>query len=246
MGMLDFCSRCVVRSGWVSGQKWGLRSGWLSGLSLGAAVFVLCACQPKPADSTNLSDSSSSTNPLITENSSTLLPSPATTSTANSKEVDANEDSKEPREFEADDPALKFIRTQIYPNGEWKDLSPEHRRYSLAYHDLNDSGEKEILLMIPTMYHCGSGGCRLWILDKDGQLLSTSSVVDFPLGISSHASNGWKDLLTWSNHSNRVLIHNGESYSHNASLADKITEEQRREMTVVEVLKDAFESELQF
>lgn len=144
------------------------------------------------------------------------------------------------------DPALRFIRTRLYAGGEWKDMEPDERRYSVAYYDLNDSGEAEILLAIPTMNHCGSGGCRFWVLDQKGELLSSTSVADFPLGVSVQKQNGWRDLLTWSNGSHRILSWDGKAYSPNASTAKMASEDERKELTEVELLGKAFEDTLRF
>lgn len=142
---------------------------------------------------------------------------------------------------EPDNAALVFIREELYPNGAWKEFGEDLRRYATVEFDLDGSGSDEIILAIPTMNHCGSGGCRIWILNSSGSMVSTSSVVDFPIGIAKTAHEGWRDLYTWSNRAHRVLRFDGNSYPPNASLADTISEANRSRLTELEVLGRAFE-----
>lgn len=138
-------------------------------------------------------------------------------------------------------PGLHFIKTGLYPEGAWEALSADQRRYSLDSFDLDQSGSLHYLLAIPTMNCCGSGGCRFWILTPSGSLVSTTSVADYPIGISRNSSNGWYDLLTWSNRKHRVLTWNGKAYTSNASVAGGISEEERKALTQDEVLLNPFQ-----
>jgi hypothetical protein len=137
-------------------------------------------------------------------------------------------------------PAKSFIRGQLYPNNEWKRLDADARKYATATHDLNSDGILETLLAIPTFYFCGSGGCNLWVLDSEGNLVSKTTVVDFPIGISIHKTNGWLDIFTFSDRDDHVLKFDGKRYSSNASTADVISAEDRKAQTQVEVLSNPF------
>ena len=130
----------------------------------------------------------------------------------------------------------------LYPKDEWKSLEPDLRRYEAADFDLNEDGVSEILLTLPTSNWCGSGGCTLWVLNSKGALISKTTVVDFPIGISSEKTNGWFDLFTLSNREHHVLKYGKKGYASNASTADVIEEGTRKSGTKKEILTNPFDN----
>lgn len=135
---------------------------------------------------------------------------------------------------------VAFIHEVLLPDDEWKTLAPESRRYAAAEWDLNGDGSKEILFTIPTSDFCGSGGCDLWVLTDKGALISKTTVVDFPIGISREKTAGWSDLFTRSNREDHVLKYDGSGYDYNASTAGVVEPSQRRGSTEEEVLEDPY------
>ena len=169
--------------------------------------------------------------------------------TASETEIEQEEVGNEVQEQEMQGPeevAVAFILRELFPNIGSKDMKLDDRKYAYAAYDLNGSGAEEIILVIPTMQYCGSGGCRIWVLSNAGEQLSTTSVADYPIAISLRKTNGWHDLITWSDRSNRALKYDGSAYDSNASMAEKVTEDQRKELTLEEVLVDAHLSDLRF
>ncbi len=141
---------------------------------------------------------------------------------------------------------LTFIRETLFPKDELEGLAPASRRYAAEWFDLNGDGSREVLLTIPTSDFCGSGGCDLWVLTDEGKLISKTTVVDFPIGISIERTEGWLDLLAYSNGEDHVLRFDGAEYSSNASTAEVVTASERQLLTQVEVLKDPFGEYLGF
>lgn len=138
----------------------------------------------------------------------------------------------------SDDPGLCFIKRELFPDGEWEALPAEDQQYRMARWDLNEDGKMETLVTVPGIHYCGSGGCTFWVLNPTGELISKTTVADFPIGISSKKTNGWFHLLTWSNGSHRALTFDGEAYSSNASTAEAISEPTRTRFSTHEVLDE--------
>ncbi len=105
---------------------------------------------------------------------------------------------------------------------------------------MNADEAPEILLTIPTSDFCGSGGCDLWVLTDKGALISKTTVVDFPVGISTEQTDGWLDIFCHSNGADHVLRFGSAGYSSNASTAEVVSEAQRLSLSQAEVLKDPF------
>jgi hypothetical protein len=141
---------------------------------------------------------------------------------------------------------LTFIQKKLFSQDEWKGLAPAARRYAAAWFDLNGDGSRELLLTIPTSDFCGSGGCDLWVLTERGKLISKTTVVDFPIGISTEKTEGWWDLFSYSNGEDHVLTFDGAGYSANASTAEVVSASERQSLTQTEVLKDPFADYLGF
>jgi len=73
-------------------------------------------------------------------------------------------------------------------------------RYAYAYDrvDLHGSGEQEVLVYLPGSDYCGSGGCTSLVFafrGGDYLLVSRLSLTRPPVMVSSHRTNGWKDLV---------------------------------------------------
>ncbi len=96
--------------------------------------------------------------------------------------------------------------------------------------DLDHSYEtREFLLYLLDPMVCGTGGCTLFVMNDEGEVLSQTSVTKLPLFTTTNLASeqkpgSWKDLYVWSNGSYRQLIYRDGSYSNNASMAPAMAE----------------------
>ncbi|SLK07281.1 hypothetical protein [Novosphingobium mathurense] len=70
-------------------------------------------------------------------------------------------------------------------------------QYARAEADLDGDGVNEVLAYVGGPMMCGTGGCNLVVLKRDGEgyrQVGDLSVVQLPVGVLSSKTNGWKDL----------------------------------------------------
>ncbi|WP_207093402.1 hypothetical protein [Novosphingobium sp. PY1] len=70
-------------------------------------------------------------------------------------------------------------------------------QYARAEADLDGDGVDEVLAYVGGPMMCGTGGCNLVVLKRDGEgyrQVGDLSVVQLPVGVLSSKTNGWKDL----------------------------------------------------
>lgn len=91
------------------------------------------------------------------------------------------------------------------------------RKFIFFEYDLNDDGNKEILVGLIGPYFCGSGGCSPYLLDNQGNVITHFSVSDYPIVIDNNKTNGWKDLFIRSNGKDRIVKFDGKKYPSNPS-----------------------------
>lgn len=80
-----------------------------------------------------------------------------------------------------------------------KDLGSEADtlRYAKAEVDLDGDGAPEILVYVGGSMMCGSGGCNLVVLKREGtgfRQVGDLSVVQLPVGVLDSKTHGWRDL----------------------------------------------------
>jgi hypothetical protein len=98
-------------------------------------------------------------------------------------------------------------------------------RYSLAMADLDADGTQEAILhLFGTMAVCGSGGCGLEVLVRDGEgwlVAHDTSIGHPPIRMLQSASHGWRDLSIAFNDGGRArqmrLRFDGRCYPWNPS-----------------------------
>lgn len=69
--------------------------------------------------------------------------------------------------------------------------------YAKGEYDLDGDGAPEVLAYVGGPMLCGSGGCNLVVLKREGvdlQKVSELSVVQLPVGVLDSTTNGWRDL----------------------------------------------------
>ncbi|HKT86609.1 MAG TPA: hypothetical protein VJQ77_11065 [Novosphingobium sp.] len=69
--------------------------------------------------------------------------------------------------------------------------------YARADADLDGDGKNEVLAYVGGPLMCGTGGCNLVVLKRDGdgfRQVGDLSVVQLPVGVLPTKTNGWRDL----------------------------------------------------
>ena len=69
--------------------------------------------------------------------------------------------------------------------------------YAFAPVDLDGDGTDEVLAYVMGSMVCGSGGCNLYVLARDGddwRVVTRTSVTQSPVGVLATSTNGWRDL----------------------------------------------------
>jgi hypothetical protein len=73
-------------------------------------------------------------------------------------------------------------------------------QYVAAFRDLNGDGKPEAIVYLIGKSWCGSGGCRLFIFQKNGaswKVVTTMTITNPPIRMLDTASNGWHSLGVW-------------------------------------------------
>ncbi|TCM19871.1 hypothetical protein EDF56_103516 [Novosphingobium sp. PhB165] len=100
-------------------------------------------------------------------------------------------------------------------------------QYATAEVDLDGDGTPEVLAYLGGPMLCGTGGCNLVVLKRDGTELrkvSEISVVQLPVGVLNTKTNGWRDLAVTVagggvTEGIRRLPFDGKTYAENATVA---------------------------
>lgn len=74
----------------------------------------------------------------------------------------------------------------------------QQTRYYYDRIDLSGDGKPEALVYLSGSYTCGTGGCKMLVLEQSGQryqLVSQMTLVHAPVIVSSETSAGWNDLV---------------------------------------------------
>ena len=90
------------------------------------------------------------------------------------------------------------------------------RRFIFFEYDLNDDGKKEIFVGLRGSYFCGSGGCTIYLLDNQGNVITKFSV-SRDMVIDNKKTNGFKDLFIYSGGKFRIVKFDGKEYPSNPS-----------------------------
>jgi hypothetical protein len=97
-----------------------------------------------------------------------------------------------PAPAEQDDAAASWLKVRFRAAPYAKEL-----RYSTALADLNGDGTDEALLYLVGSSVCGSGGCNLYVLQKQRgrwKLITNFTIAKLPVRLLATRSRGWSDL----------------------------------------------------
>jgi len=96
-----------------------------------------------------------------------------------------------------DDKAVELIRKQlnILLKADLPAMTKEDRFFYYEAFDLNNDKKDEYFVGFSNPYFCGSGGCSGYILNNDGSLINKFTVTDFPILVTTSASEKFYDLI---------------------------------------------------
>ncbi|CAN1528606.1 hypothetical protein MCETHM1_01316 [Flavobacteriaceae bacterium] len=114
---------------------------------------------------------------------------------------------------------VRLTITDLFKDDLAKNIIDDYsKKFIFFEYDLNEDGNKEILVGFTGPYFCGSGGCTQLLLDNQGNVITTFSVSEYPVIIDTHKTNGWKDLFIYGGGKNRIVKFDGKKYPSNPSV----------------------------
>jgi hypothetical protein len=181
-------------------------------LSFGLLLLATFACKT-PGSQENTQADSLQTETVIPEE----IYDPDPTDTIPGNLYGINSSSKETSEL------VRKTVQDLFKDDLDKNIIDEYsRKFIFFEYDLNDDGNKEIMVGFTGPYFCGSGGCSPMILDSKGNVITQFSVSDYPLVIDNTQSNGWKDLFIMSDGKYRIVKFDGKKYPSNPSMQPEL------------------------
>ena len=99
-------------------------------------------------------------------------------------------------------------------------LDSASRKYLYDQVDLNGDGNMEILIGLNGSNFCGSGGCTVYLLTHQGDVITRFTVVDYPVYVATESTKGWKNLVLTSGRKDRLVQFDGEKYPSNPSVLE--------------------------
>lgn len=180
--------------------------------SLFALGFSGCQSQSKK----NVEDSKDTTAVMASENAKS----------SESESLIMSEDETQATESSSSDNTTRLVKLTLaskYKNDIDKGLIDQSsRKFIYSEYDLNGDSKKEIFVGLTGSYFCGSGGCSIYLLDDEGNVITFFSVAEYPIAIDTRKTNGWNDLLINSNGKFHIMKFNGRKYPSNPSVQKAI------------------------
>jgi hypothetical protein len=90
-----------------------------------------------------------------------------------------------------------FLRQDLAPAEGTLPTESDSTEYLYGLADLNGDGVGEVVVFVMGKGWCGSGGCRMFVLQQSGQTfrkVAATTVTRTPIRVLESESNGWKDL----------------------------------------------------
>jgi hypothetical protein len=112
-------------------------------------------------------------------------------------------------------------------------LTKEDRSFYYEAFDLNNDKKEEYFVGFSNSYFCGSGGCSGYILKNDGTVINRFSVTDFPIYVTTSATEKFYDLIFESGGKFHLLKMKGGKYPSNPSVQEVIKGDVPKESTKV-------------
>ncbi|MGE8342632.1 MAG: hypothetical protein ACN6OI_16490 [Flavobacterium sp.] len=112
-------------------------------------------------------------------------------------------------------------------------MTKEDRSFYYEAFDLNNDKKEEYFVGFSNSYFCGSGGCSGYILKNDGTVINRFSVTDFPIYVTTSATEKFYDLIFESGGKFHLLKMKGGKYPSNPSVQEIIKGDVPKESTKV-------------
>jgi hypothetical protein len=100
-------------------------------------------------------------------------------------------------------------------------MTKDQRFFYYDAFDLNNDKKDEYFVGFANPYFCGSGGCSGYILNNDGSIINSFTVIDFPFFVATTSSEKFKDLIVKSGNSLHILKMKNGKYPSNPSVQEK-------------------------
>lgn len=129
---------------------------------------------------------------------------------------------------------FSVLQALVAKNSNYKDKSLQ---VSVAYINLDDDEDNEIVAFVSGQSLCGSGGCVLYVLKRNGQSykqVTRMTVARLPIKVFDDRSQGWLDLGVRvagggiNPGSDTLLRFNGQTYPSNPSVEPVAAREKGR------------------
>lgn len=112
-------------------------------------------------------------------------------------------------------------------------MTKEDRSFYYEAFDLNNDKKEEYFVGFSNSYFCGSGGCSGYILNNDCTVINRFTVTDFPIYVTTSATEKFYDLIFESGGKFHLLKMKGEKYPSNPSVQQIIKGDVPKESTKV-------------
>jgi len=125
---------------------------------------------------------------------------------------------------EKNDKEVALIRKQllILLKKDLPAMTKEDRSFYYEAFDLNNDKKEEYFVGFYNSYFCGSGGCSGYILNNDGSVINRFTVTDFPIYVTTSATEKFYDLIFESGGKFLLLKMKGGKYPSNPSVQEVI------------------------
>lgn len=100
-------------------------------------------------------------------------------------------------------------------------MTKEDRFFYYEAFDLNNDKKDEYFVGFSNPYFCGSGGCSGYILNNDGSLINSFTVTDFPIFVTTSASENFYDLIFETGGKFHLVKMKNGKYPSNPSVQEK-------------------------
>lgn len=173
-----------------------------SKILIALAVVLLCSCQNK--------DKTDSKNIIETIAEDTLSKTVAGTADVSDTLVKENK-------------TVELIRKQlnVLLKKDLAAMTKEDRFFYYEAFDLNNDKKDEYFVGFSNPYFCGSGGCSGYILNNDGSLINSFTITDFPIFVTTSASENFYDLIFETGGKFHLVKMKNGKYPSNPSVQEK-------------------------
>ena len=134
-----------------------------------------------------------------------------------------------------EDKAVELIRKQLTEllKKDLPAMTKEDRFFYYEAFDLNGDKKNEYFVGFSNPYFCGSGGCSGYILNNDGSLINSFTVTDFPILVTTSATEKFYDLIFETGGKFHLVKMKNGKYPSNSSVQEKWKGEVPKEISKV-------------